>query len=93
MSEEEWKKKLLEEGYKILGIHTFEIDEKGDEHTHDEATVHVILEGDLIIQDKNGEERVYHAGERFNIAQGTTHTVTPGPLGCRMIVAVKNTVN
>ncbi len=89
MTEEEGREKLKLDGFKIIGIHTFDPDLIPEEHAHDETTAHIILEGDLIIQDKEGEERVYHVGEYFQFPAGTTHTATPGPNGCRFLVGVK----
>lgn len=57
-------------------------------HTHDEHTVHLILEGELILNE-NGKEEILKKGDQFEIFAGTTHTAKCGPRGCKFLVGVK----
>ncbi|MDO8510018.1 MAG: hypothetical protein Q7S15_00100 [bacterium] len=57
----DWIKKLEKEGFSDLRVCPIPPNEDLPEHTHDEHTVHVILNGDLIITDRNGT-KTYHSG-------------------------------
>lgn len=59
------------------------------EHTHDEHTVHIILEGDLIITDATGTH-TYHPGDRVEFPAGTTHIAKGTIEHGRMIIGVKH---
>lgn len=58
-------------------------------HTHDQATLHVILKGELHILDSEGTTTIYREGDRVEFPAGTTHTATVGAEGCTMIVGIK----
>lgn len=87
MIEQEWMKKLQDEGVKDLTIVTMEPGVKG-EHTHDESTIHVILQGKLTIKDSTGE-KIYHPGDYIEFPAGTKHSVIFGSQGLSMIVGTK----
>lgn len=89
MNEQEWIKKLEEEGY--TEPRAFPIgpnDIPPEPHTHDQQTVHVILQGELVITDDHGSQ-TYKPGDRVDFFAGTTHTARTGPEGVKMIVGVK----
>ena len=88
MTDQEWIQQLEEEGYKELHVVPFEPNAVVGEHTHDQATLHVILEGDMTLTDKDGEMQLY-AGDRFEIPAGTVHSAKSGPNGCKFIAGVK----
>jgi quercetin dioxygenase-like cupin family protein len=89
MTEQEWLEQLNKEGYsQRCFAHSFEPNQEMLEHTHDVATVHVILEGELILIEKDGNKTI-KAGERIEIPAGTTHSAKAGPNGLRMIVGEK----
>lgn len=85
MNEQEWMEKLKQEGF--TDIETRPIP-TGDfpEHTHDQHTVHVILDGELTIV-ASEDTRVFRAGDRVEFPAGTTHK-SKGTSG-RMIIGVK----
>lgn len=90
MTQQEWMEKLKGEGVKDLGV-VVKPANTTDTHTHDQATVHVMLEGQVTITDTNGDGQihVYKAGDYLEIPAETTHTVVFGPQGLTMIVGIK----
>jgi len=79
---------LVKEGFG--GVTTYQ-DAPGfeySEHTHEKFAVHVILEGSMVLTDKNGTKEL-KAGERFDIPAGTTHSAKMGPQGCKYVVGEK----
>jgi quercetin dioxygenase-like cupin family protein len=84
MTEQEWMEKLANEGYQHLSIAKLPA-EFDDLHTHDEHTVHVMLEGELILIAESGTA-LLKPGDYFEIPAGTTHKAKTGQGGCRMIV-------
>lgn len=89
MTEEQWIKKLEEEGYSDLAVHVFEPNQAFGDHTHEKATIHIILKGGMILTDKNGET-ILKQGDRFEIPAGTTHSALCNPEGCTFIAGVKS---
>jgi quercetin dioxygenase-like cupin family protein len=87
MSEKEWLEKLRSEGVSDVNIVTMEPGEK-PEHTHDQITIHVILEGDLTVINKDGT-KVYKPQDYIEFPAGTTHSVRFGEKGLTMIVGIK----
>lgn len=90
MQPEEWIQKLKEEGYELVGIPRFPADSLMPEHTHDEATVHVVFEGEITLTDQEGS-KTWRAGDRFDVPAGTTHHGKVGPQGCVFLAAVRAT--
>ena len=88
MTQEEWMKKLEEEGFSDLKVISIPANNNPGEHTHEEEGVHIILQGDVTITNK-GETRVYAAGDRLDVPEHTTHTAVFGSQGCTMIVGIK----
>lgn len=87
MNEQEWLEKLQKEGVKHSTVVTMEPGSTA-EHTHDEPTIHVILNGELTIKDSKGE-KIYHEGDYIEFPAGTTHSAVFGPEGLTMIVGTK----
>lgn len=83
-TEQEWIKKLEQEGFREIRI--CPIPRDAGEHTHDQHTVHVILEGELTIEDQEGT-KTFRPGDRVEFPAGTTHKASG--TGGSMIVGVK----
>lgn len=83
-----WIDQLTKEGFQEIQSHTKPAHTAWPEHTHDKETVHVIIEGELVTNDSSGEN-VYHAGDRFDVPAGGTHSAKCGPAGCTFIVGWK----
>jgi quercetin dioxygenase-like cupin family protein len=88
MTEDEWIKKLEEEGYTKIAVHTFEANQTFGDHTHDQQTIHIILKGGMTLTDKT-VDTILKTGDRFEIPAGTTHSAVFGPEGCTFIAGVK----
>lgn len=85
MDEQQWRRKLGEEGFGRVyvwtdGPHVFYPD-----HTHDVATAHVILQGEMTVISE-GKTETYRAGGRFDVPAQTVHSARMGPEGCRYLV-------
>jgi quercetin dioxygenase-like cupin family protein len=88
MTERDWIAKLGEEGYKDVTVCDNEPDTQFPVHTHEQSTVHVIVQGEFTLTEK-GHHKTVKVGERINIPAGTTHSAKCGPEGCTFIVGVK----
>jgi quercetin dioxygenase-like cupin family protein len=86
--EQQWIKRLTEEGYTHVHICRNSPNTKFDEHTHKEHTVHVLSQGEMTLVEHD-RTTTLHEGARLEIPPGTTHTVQCGPKGCAFIVGVK----
>ena len=88
MTQQEWIEKLIQEGYVGVSVCSNEPNTEFPEHTHEETTVHVILDGELTLHDPDGAH-VLHVGERFEIPAGKKHSALCGPQGCTFVVGTK----
>ena len=88
MTDQEALDLLKKEGYEKTFIVPMESGFDTGEHTHDVPTVHLILEGELIIVDPKGTQ-VYRAGDRVEFSAGTTHGARSGNGRMRMAVGMK----
>lgn len=88
MNQQEWTKQLQQEGFSDIGICPNRPNEDFGEHTHDQQTVHIIMQGSLIVTDEHGK-KIYHEGDRLDVPAGTTHTAKSGSVGCTFLVGVK----
>ena len=88
MNQEEWMERLKREGMREISVVTLKPSVVPGEHTHEKATIHVILKGELVIEDKEGK-KTYKPGDRVDFPAGTKHIASFGPQGCTMIVGVK----
>lgn len=88
MYEQEWVDKLEKEGYKHVAVVQNGPNSLFPEHTHEEHTVHVILEGELTLIEEDGNKTL-KKDDRFEIPAGTTHSAKCGPEGCTFVVGVK----
>lgn len=79
---------LQSEGFTGLRICPIPPDKDLPEHTHDEHTVHVILDGGLIIIDSEGT-RTFTAGDRVDFPAGTIHKARGTTDSGRMIIGMK----
>ncbi len=79
---------LESEGFTDVRVCPIPPPEDLPEHTHDEHTVHIILEGDLIITDHAGTH-TYHPGDRVDFPAGTTHKAKGTIENGRMVIGVK----
>ncbi|OGG08367.1 hypothetical protein A3D05_05960 [Candidatus Gottesmanbacteria bacterium RIFCSPHIGHO2_02_FULL_40_24] len=93
IDEKEWLKLLKKEGFKELVVHLIGgPNDVVEVHTHDKHTVHVVLEGEVSLTDKNGTKTI-RQGERFEFSPGTIHSGKCGPQGCRSIVGLREEEN
>ena len=58
------------------------------DHTHDEISAHIILEGemDLVVA---GVKHVLKKGDRFDVPGGAVHNAKMGLEGCKYLVGEK----
>lgn len=89
MTIEEWITLLEQEGFTDLRVCPIPPNQDLPEHTHDEHTVHVIIEGDLTIIDKDGT-RTFSSGDRVDFPAGTVHKARGSTDDGTMLVGVKN---
>lgn len=79
---------LENEGFSDFSMCNFGPGFDSGEHTHDEHTVHVIVDGELTIVDDKGE-KVYESGEIVEFPAGTKHIAKSGKEDFAMIVGTK----
>lgn len=82
------KKQLEGDGFTDVGECPLPPNEDLPEHTHDEHTVHIILEGELTIIDASGTH-VYKPGDRVEFPAGTTHAARGSTGTGTMLTGVK----
>ena len=79
---------MKEEGTTDINVVEMEPGVEKPEHVHEQATMHVILKGELTIEDENGK-RIFKEGYRVDFPAGTRHSAALGPQGCcTMIVGI-----
>ena len=83
----EWMEKLHHEGFTDLRVCPIPPDKDLPEHTHDQHTVHVILDGKLIITD-HGKRATFRSGDRVEFSAGTTHKARGSTDSGWMIIGV-----
>ena len=88
MNEQEWIQKLEQEGLQNVSVWRSPPNNVFGVHTHNEHTVHVILEGELIVTDQNAVKNI-RPGGRIEFPAGTTHNTKCGPDGCAFIMGVR----
>lgn len=88
MNVDELITQLEQEGFTDLRVCPIPPNRDLPEHAHDEHTVHVILEGDLTIIDKDGT-RVYSPGDRVDFPAGTVHKARGSTDDGTMLIGVK----
>lgn len=89
MTEQEWIDLITKEGYQDVRVCPINTSgEISKPHTHDQHTVHVIIDGQLTMTDEQ-ETVTLHKGDRFEIPAGTTHTVQTPHDGCQLLVGVR----
>lgn len=79
---------LKNEGYTDVRVCPIPPDLDLPEHTHDEHTVHIILEGELTIIDSEGTH-VYRPGDRVEFPAGTVHKARGNTNNGKMIVGIR----
>ncbi len=89
MNEQEWIEKLTQEGFTNVLIFPLGTGFDMGEHTHGEHTVHVIMSGELIISNGDGE-KTFGPGERVEFPAGTKHYACGGQGALTMIVGTKS---
>lgn len=87
MDEQALIQALIEEGYSDVKVCPLPPNEELPNHTHDEHTVQIVLEGELKITNPDGSVFFYKKGDRVEFPPGTVHTGR-GTDGGRMINGV-----
>ena len=88
MNEQQWQRRLREEGFG--SVYTW-ADGPGacyPDHTHEGLSAHIILDGEMMVTSQ-GETRTYKAGDRFDVPARTVHSARMGPAGCRCLIGEK----
>ncbi len=88
MNEQQWQRRLREEGFG--SVYTW-ADGPGayyPDHTHEGLSAHIILDGEMTAISR-GETRTYKAGDRFDVPARTVHSARMGPAGCRYLIGEK----
>lgn len=88
MNEQALITSLEQEGYTDVRVCPIPPDVDLPEHTHDEHTVHIILNGGLIIIDGEGTH-TYKPGDRVEFPAGTVHKARGTTNDGTMIIGVK----
>jgi mannose-6-phosphate isomerase-like protein (cupin superfamily) len=86
--EKEWEQELAQEGLGDFFVWHDGPNAFYSNHTHDELTAHVILEGEMTITSQ-GQTRTYRAGERLDVPAHTVHSARMGPQGCHYLIGRK----
>ena len=88
INEQQKMQRLQAEGFIDIRVCPLPPSEDTPEHTHDVHTVHIVLDGELMITDENGTS-TYRPGDRVEFPAGTTHKAK-SINGGSMIIGVKN---
>ena len=88
MNEQEWIERLNKEGFTEVRVCPIPPNVDMPEHTHDEHTVHVILDGELTITDSEGV-RMFRPGDRVEFPAGARHKARGTTENGTMIIGVK----
>ncbi len=87
-NEQQWMEKLKKDGFTDLRVCPLPPNIDTGKHTHEQHTVHIILDGELTIIDNTGR-KTYGNGDRVEFPAGTTHKAIGTSGGGSMIVGVK----
>lgn len=79
----------MADGFNQVQVVSFPAASDLKEHTHDELTVHFILEGELVIT-TNDIKETFKSGDYVEFPAGTTHSASFGPEGCKFVVGFKH---
>jgi quercetin dioxygenase-like cupin family protein len=88
MTEQEHINQLQQDGWKNVRVLRFEPGKDLGQHTHEEQSVHVILEGEIFVTDEDGT-KIYEKGDRIEFPAGTTHSAAVGTESFAMVVGMK----
>lgn len=88
MNEKEIMEKLKQEGFRNVFTHTDSPGAVHPEHTHNNLTCHVVIDGEIEIT-SGGKTRKYKKGERFDVPPGEAHSAVVGDSGCTYILGEK----
>jgi quercetin dioxygenase-like cupin family protein len=89
MKTQEWIEKLESEGYSNVDVCVNAAYLDFGEHTHEEHTVHVILQGELMVT-TDSQSEIFNEGKRVEFPVGTKHHAKAGPEGCTFVVGTKS---
>ncbi len=84
-------KQLEQEGFTQVRICPLPPNKDLPQHTHDEHTIHIILEGVLTIT-QNRKSKTYKPGDRVEFPAGTTHKARGKTDSGKMIIGVKEKI-
>ena len=88
MTPEAWKEILRKEHFNEVWTHTDPAGHFYEGHSHPVDTVHVVLQGSIIVW-AEGKEHLIQAGERLDLAKHMSHSAKIGPQGCTFLTGVR----
>lgn len=88
MTDEQFRRKLEEEGFETLYVWEDGPDAFYSDHKHLGDSAHIILDGEMKLTMQGGCG-TYRAGDRVDIPAGVAHSATIGPNGCRYLIGEK----
>lgn len=89
MDQENFTRALRAAGFEEITTVQRPANARLDTHTHPFEARALILSGEIRIQCADEEERLYRAGEVFQLARETPHVETYGPQGVSYLVGRK----
>lgn len=88
MTEAEAKLQLEHEGFRNVSAWLDSPDFSYPEHVHPTGTVHIIVEGEMVVT-MDGIIHDLQAGDRLEIEADQPHLARMGPLGCTYVTGEK----
>ena len=88
MNEEEFRKKLEENGYIDPYIYEAEPGPVREMHTHDDSNMSLVLRGEFTLITEN-RSKTYQVGDWCENPAGTMHTEKFGPEGVTVLIGTK----
>lgn len=86
--EEQWRRKLLNEGFDHIFIWRDGPNVTYTDHAHPFSTCHVILDGEMTVVTED-VGKILKPGDRMDVPRGVLHSSKMGNTGCRYIIAEK----
>jgi quercetin dioxygenase-like cupin family protein len=84
MDRVEFETELRAQGYREIVDRSMDPNATNPEHSHEFDARLLVLEGEMTVT-REGEERIYRAGDSFAMTAGCRHTEQSGPQGARYL--------